>query len=82
MIKYFLYIFSKEIAAKSCITPDNQAGECIAIQQCRPLYSPLLNRHVSKSLTNEERDFLRQSQCDIDNYTPRVQTFNYYTFRK
>lgn len=70
IVSTFLYLKNAE---HSCTTPDNQTGDCIAIQRCPPLSSLIL-----PTLSIEKRDFLRRSQCGFDGNTPLVQSFNYY----
>lgn len=51
-----------------CKTPNNWNGTCIALQQCRPLYSLLTERNLSEEL----RDFLKQSKCGFKDDKPLV----------
>lgn len=52
---------------RPCKTPDDWNGNCIVLQQCRPIYN-ILTVHLS----TEQRNFLRKSQCGHDGTNPLV----------
>lgn len=52
---------------KPCKTPDNWNGTCIVLQECRPLFNLFLG-----SLSTEQIDFLRKSQCGSIGDNPLV----------
>lgn len=47
--------------SRQCRTPDNRNGNCVLLRECDSLFKLL-----SQNLSNEDRLFLRQSQCGID----------------
>lgn len=57
-----------------CKTPDNLNGDCIALQQCRPLY-----KLVRINITTEQRTLLRSSQCGRNGDTILVCCPNTFT---
>lgn len=67
---YHVFFF----AENACKTPDNWDGRCIVLQQCRPLYSLLQG-----TLTNDQRTFLRSSQCGREGSKPLVCCPNTFT---
>lgn len=49
-------------AESPCRTPDGLNGTCVVLQQCRPLYRLIR----SGSISPEQRQYLRDSQCGRD----------------
>jgi Regulatory CLIP domain of proteinases/Trypsin len=52
-----------------CQTPNRQPGVCISVFNCNSAYQLLLKK---KSMTLEELEFLKQSQCGFENRSPLV----------
>jgi Regulatory CLIP domain of proteinases len=60
LIFYFVFNLVLDI----CATPDNESGTCISIKEC-PL---ILGIVKSKSISNQQLQYLKKSQCGfIDN---------------
>lgn len=60
-------LFKTESLNSPCYTPDRKAGTCIFLQQCSSLYALI----QKQPLYQNEREFLRQSQCGY-NQQPMV----------
>lgn len=56
------------IIENPCITPAKEDGICIALRECPSLFGKLLRRPLAAN----DRQFLKQSQCDYKNNTPYV----------
>lgn len=68
MFIQFTYTCFPFPASQNCITPLGVSSDCISLYDCPPLISAFESRPLPGHVIN----FLRESQCGFEGYTPRV----------
>nr|ADF43208.1 prophenoloxidase activating proteinase 1 [Biston betularia] len=64
----FVSVFWSCVYSQSCVTPLGNPSECVALYDC----PNLLNAFEQSPLPSRIINFLRQSQCGFEGYTPKV----------
>lgn len=62
------FLFITEAYFDRCITPNNEQGQCILLQQC-PAINDILKK---KPLSREDAEYLRKSGCGFEKTEPKV----------